>query len=686
MPEDIISVLITLMQDTIKILTTITMPIIKDMLDILTLVGIGLVASLRDARSLGGPDVVIGPGAPAATQGGPTEVQVGARLKGFSRAWRGDPWAHRVIRNGLKVSWLKNLPPKIRTGSSQRMTPALRKYVREMLDANVIVHTTQKVHTSRIFSVKRKDSKKDRVILNIKRLNRRIVCPRFKMLSIQDLRMMLPRRAYLASIDLKEAYYHVPISRGLQRYLAFRVGDHSYKFRAMPFGLNVAPWTFTRLTKAVLKPLRQRGFFAAAYLDDWIVWGRSMEEAKRGIRACLRELRGRGFLINWKKSSLLPSRKITYLGVEWDTNRSTIKIPQETQKRALNKLELMLSSDLVSCRQIESLVGLLNFIILVTPRMRPHLQRLLAFVKYRIRREMRDDLFKMPARLRRHLTKWKEFLPTDKAAKWRNPTPSLTLFTDASDVGWGFHTSEKTSGSGRWGKILRNVHINIRELVAVWLSLKRLVLPENSTIRLFSDNQTVVHVLKKMGSARSVPLRSWALSIGSLLSRKRWYIVPHHLAGVLNVRADLLSRGCPVPTEWTLDDASFRWLEDVWGPFEVDLFATEENKKLQTFASPYPHPEAVGQDALALDWNRWRNIYLFPPKNLLPLVVKKLADYQGSGVLVAPDWPLAKWYIPLKVFCQEPVLIQDQVITQEVGGLLYQAPPSSLGQLHAWAF
>ena len=368
------------------ILTIITTIITKVIRDPPILVGVSHAAILRDARSLGRPDVMVDLGAPTATTGDPIEEPVGARLRGFARAWIGDPWAHKVIKNGLKIHWVKNLPPRIRTGSSQRMTPALQKYVREMLDAKVIVHTFQKVHTSRIFSVKRKDSKKDRVILNIKKLNRRIVCPTFKMLSIQDLRMMLPRRAFLASIDLKEAYYHVPISRSLQRYLAFRVGDNSFKFRAMPFGLNVAPWTFTRLTRALLKILRQRGFQVDAYLDDWLVWGRSMGETRRTVKACLKLLRGRGFLVNLKKSSLLPSRKLTYLGVEWDTKRTTIKVPLLTQRKALDQLDRILSMDLVSCRQIESLVGSLNFIIIVAPLMRPHLQRLLGSDKKRTKR------------------------------------------------------------------------------------------------------------------------------------------------------------------------------------------------------------------------------------------------------------------------------------------------------------
>ena len=60
-----------------------------------------VVAILRDARSLEGPDVRIGQGPSTATTEGPIEKKVGARIQGFSRAWIGDPWAHRVVKDGL---------------------------------------------------------------------------------------------------------------------------------------------------------------------------------------------------------------------------------------------------------------------------------------------------------------------------------------------------------------------------------------------------------------------------------------------------------------------------------------------------------------------------------------------------------------------------------------------------------
>ena len=63
-------------------------------------------------------------------------------------------------------------------------------------------------------------------------------------------------------------------------------------------------------------------------------------------------------------------------------------------------------------------------------------------------------------------------------------------------------------------------------------------------------------------------------------------IVTKHLPGRLNVLADQASRVEPVSTEWSLDDFTFGWLSREYGPFQVDLFATHLNAKLDAYVSP----------------------------------------------------------------------------------------------------
>ena len=122
-----------------------------------------------------------------------------------------------------------------------------------------------------LFCVRKKDSSKQRVILDLSVLNKYIQCDRFQMLTISQIRTLLPQGAYAISIDLTDAYWHVPIAHHFSPYLGFALGRKVYAFRTMPFGLNIAPRIFTKLAEAILQFLRKQGFQVAAYLDDWLI-------------------------------------------------------------------------------------------------------------------------------------------------------------------------------------------------------------------------------------------------------------------------------------------------------------------------------------------------------------------------------------------------------------------------------
>lgn len=62
----------------------------------------------------------------------------------------------------------------------------------------------------------------------------------------------LSRDMGATSIDLKDAYLHIPIHRDLQTYLSFCYQEKDYSFRALLFGLATAPRVFTTVTRSAL--------------------------------------------------------------------------------------------------------------------------------------------------------------------------------------------------------------------------------------------------------------------------------------------------------------------------------------------------------------------------------------------------------------------------------------------------
>ena len=111
------------------------------------------------------------------------------------------------------------------------------------------------------------------MILNLKSFNQHIEYQHFKMDSVWTaIRLMTPS-CYMASIDLKDAYYSVPIAESHQKYLKFEWKNMLYQFTCFPNGLAFCPRKFTKLMKPVFATLRQLGHLSSGYIDD--SWGQS---------------------------------------------------------------------------------------------------------------------------------------------------------------------------------------------------------------------------------------------------------------------------------------------------------------------------------------------------------------------------------------------------------------------------
>ena len=110
-----------------------------------------------------------------------------------------------------------------------------------------------------------------RFILNLKRLNNFIVASYFKLEDWKTVIRLLSSHDFLATIDLQDAYFLVPIAYEDRRFLRFRFQNQLFQFRVLPFGLASAPYIFTKILKPVVSTFRERGFLSIVYLDDFLL-------------------------------------------------------------------------------------------------------------------------------------------------------------------------------------------------------------------------------------------------------------------------------------------------------------------------------------------------------------------------------------------------------------------------------
>ena len=120
-------------------------------------------------------------------------------------------------------------------------------------------------------------------------------------------------------LDLTDAYLTVPMHPDSQKFLRFLLGDKTFQFTAMPFGLNLAPRLFTKIMKRIVASLRSRGVRLIIYLDDILIIAWSIETLNHHKTLVIDLLESLGFLINYKKSNLTPSQQIVFLGMLVDS-------------------------------------------------------------------------------------------------------------------------------------------------------------------------------------------------------------------------------------------------------------------------------------------------------------------------------------------------------------------------------
>ena len=106
---------------------------------------------------------------------------------------------------------------------------------------------------------------------------------KFKMETPESIRTSLIPGEWVSSIDLSDAYLHIPIHPHSRKYLRFYYRLQVFQFTSLPFGLSTAPQVFTMIVKEVKLMALSRGLRLHQYLDDWLI--RSQEEAQVNTQA-----------------------------------------------------------------------------------------------------------------------------------------------------------------------------------------------------------------------------------------------------------------------------------------------------------------------------------------------------------------------------------------------------------------
>ena len=582
---------------------------------------------------------------------------VGGRLMQFRRAWVEENSSSSVLNiftNGYVLPF--HLKPKltrhpliISEYKNQQKDRALASCIQSLLHKHAIekVRNTESLgFYSRLFLVP-KPHQKWRPVIDLSRLNQFLRIERFKMETPESIRTSLNTGEWVTSIDLQDAYLHIPIHPRSRKYLRFAHRSQIYQFTSLPFGLAPAPQVFTMILKEVKLMTLSRGIRIHQYLDNWLIRAQSPEESSYNTKVVVDLTESLGSMINQVKSELIPTQVhvFSFVGYEYHLNSALVKPTQERWQKLQALILRITNQSVLTARHLMSLIGLLASTEKLVPEGRLHMRPFQWHLKENWTfPQSLDKLLPWSDSIIAHLNWWQNPQNVLKGADLHPQEHNVQVFTDASNVGWGAHLNQD-SIKGLWSDLEKSLHINVLELKAVFLALKHFRLQcQNQTVLVATGNSTVVAYINKQGGTHSVEMCAVLWRIMSWCHRFKISLRARHIPGCLNVIADSLFRSTQIQsTEWSLHPQVFKRICTKWFTPQVDLFATRLNHKLPLYVSPVPDQNAWNIDALNISWSSLV-AYAYPPTALLPKVIQKVRQYNCLLILIAPGCPGMPWF------------------------------------------
>ena len=199
----------------------------------------------------------------------------------------------------------------------RRMPFAVRKEVArqlELMQNTRVIQPSTSPWASPVVSVRKKDGS-HRFCVDYRRLNAVTKLDSYPLPRIDDLLDQLAQTRYFTSLDLASGYWQIRVHQDSVPKTAFITPQGLYEFRVMPFGLTNAPSTFQRLMQELLAGLNPPGgdAFVSVYIDDVLIYSRTMEDHLAHLRAVLGRLQEAGLKLKPAKCRFM-CKEVEFLG------------------------------------------------------------------------------------------------------------------------------------------------------------------------------------------------------------------------------------------------------------------------------------------------------------------------------------------------------------------------------------
>ncbi|CAI6371236.1 unnamed protein product [Macrosiphum euphorbiae] len=174
----------------------------------------------------------------------------------------------------------------------------IREEVTKLLYDNIIEESTSPWR-AQVLITKSENHKRRMVIDYSQTINKFTLMDAFPLPNIDELVSKVAQHTIYSTIDLRSAYYQIPIHEDERQYTAFEAGGRLYQFRKIPFGVTNGVACFQRVIDTIISQENLDGVYA--YLDDITICGNNQTEHDLNLNKFLTIIKKYGLILNEDK-------------------------------------------------------------------------------------------------------------------------------------------------------------------------------------------------------------------------------------------------------------------------------------------------------------------------------------------------------------------------------------------------
>lgn len=354
-------------------------------------------------------------------------------------------------------------------------------------------------------------------------------------------------KCQMAKCDIQDAFFLLPIQKDDHHLLGFHWQGQFYYSRVLPMGASSSCQMFESFSSALQWILNSKFNVKGVshLLDDFFFVGKSdTSECLSSLNTFLTLADSLGVPIKAEKTQY-PTTLITIYGIEIDSIEMVARLPVDKVEKINSLLQNCQKKRKLTLKELQSLLGLLNFACGVIVPGRAFLRRLFDLIVGHTCPHYRITL---NSEARRDLKMWYEFVRNFNGKScflfkdWIS-SDVLKLFSDSAGVHGGFAAVFGNKWfAGEWPSMMKDLHITVKELFPIVLAIDIWgPLLSNHKILFLTDNAAVAAIINKTSSKDKIIMTLVRRLVLSAL-KYNIHFRSKHIPGKTNIVCDRLSR------------------------------------------------------------------------------------------------------------------------------------------------